>query len=493
MKIFITAFLGLFTFAYGTTQDLFLKTYHFPVNVRASTVKSYDQRLFVLSHKICESVECSFLTELNMLGDTIWTTLITDVDGAPNTMVIVNDTITVTGNNDPFNTAFRMAHFTLDGEKIGETIEIEHPTRKFTRMFQLTTQYFNGKYVICGPGWEGDTAWSLMYVVSKSGKLDTLITLEPTNSESDLWDSYIDNQGRLTTIHQVEWAFSPINYRRIYKFDLNYNTVWSYKTENDQYDPVIPYGCGLNDGRTILSVRHPTGGHIIHSIRAINTDKTTSWQYNYPFSGSRGRYVLRLKALSNGDIMGSGLYSEQAQEPRISDSPWLFRMSPEGELLWERTYFDIDSTIGQNGSSRIGALFDFIELEDGDIMAVGYFRYEDNDMLVMRVDSNGCLDPEDCHTVNILTRTDELPLRGNHEVVLYPNPVQDNLLIEFESNEYQLDVEILDMTGLIVIKEILTNGQGAINTSKLPAGVYWIKVKHDGRVLASRKFVKIEE
>lgn len=307
-------------------------------------------------------------------------------------------------------------------------------------------------------------------------------------NESDIWDSYIDSEGRLTTVHQVQWAFSPVNYRRIYKFDTNYDTVWSYRTVNDQYDPVIPYGCGLNDGRTILSVRHPTGGHIIHSIRAINTNQSISWQYNYPFSASRGRYVLRLKTMSNGDIMGSGLYSEKSQMPRISDSPWLFRMSPAGELLWERTYYEYDSTIA---SSRLGAIFDFIELENGDIMAVGYLRYDTHDMLVMRVDSNGCLDPGNCYTVNILTATHDFPLQSKHQLLLYPNPVQDMLHIAIESTVYQLDVEVLNMSGRPVTTGILTNGQGEINTSNLSGGLYWVTVRQDGKILASGKFVKI--
>lgn len=486
-SVILIGILCVAVFAFSQSQ--FLRLYDFGTVEDSYQVRYYKKRIFINTATFC-GTECSFLSEIDTVGNILWRTEVPDLDIASGTMVIVNDTITVTGNNDPFNTAFRMAHFTLDGEKIGETIEIAHPTRKFTRMFQLTTQYFNGKYVICGPGWEGDTAWSMIYVVNKSGELDTLITVEPTNAESDLWDSYIDNQGRLTTIHQVEWAFSPINYRRIFKFDLNYDTVWSYKTDNDQFDDVIPYGCGLNDGRSILSVEHPVGVSNPHSIRAIKPDKTISWQYNYASTGSTGRYILRLKTLANGDIMGSGLYSELAQKPRISDSPWLFRLSTEGDLLWERTYYEYDSTIE---SSRLGAIFDFVELDNGDIMAVGYLRYNNNDMLIMRVDSNGCLDPDNCHTVNIITGTHDLPQRTDQRILLYPNPVRDILQIKFRSNTYHLEIEVLDITGRIVTDGILTEGFGEVDTSRLPGGLYWVSVEQEGRVLALEKFVKIEK
>jgi hypothetical protein len=164
-------------------------------------------------------------------------------------------------------------------------------------------------------------------------------------------------------------------------------------------------------------------------------------------------------------------------------------MSPEGDLLWERTYYEYDSSIE---SSRNGVLFDFVELDNGDIIAVGYLRYADNDMLVMRVDSNGCLNPDSCPTVNIITSTHDLPLHSNHEALLYPNPVEDILRIEYESSAYHLDIEVLDMTGHMVTSGILTHGQGEVNSSKIPAGVYWIHLKQDGKVMATGKFVKME-
>jgi hypothetical protein len=434
------------------------------------------------------NAECSFLSEIDTFGNILWRTEVDDIDIAQGTMVIVNDTITVTGNNDPFNTAFRMAHFTLDGEKIGETIEIWDSTRNFVRMFNLTTQFWNDHYVICGQGWEVDTAWSLIFSVDKNGAIDTVLTLEPTNSDSDLWESYIDSEGHLTTYHNVDWNFSQINYQRIYKFNSQYDTTWSYVSENSDNNDAVPRGCELPNGRTIIS-RGEYAPWRIHSIRAVNNDSTIAWQHDYPFSGSRERQIFRLKTARNGDILGSGLYSEQAQVPRISQSPWLFRMSPEGDLLWERTYYEYDSSIE---SSRNGVLFDFVEFENGDIIAVGYLRYADNDMLVMRVDSNGCLNPDSCPTVNIITSTHDLPLHSNHEALLYPNPVEDILRIEYESSAYHLDIEVLDMTGHMVTSGILTHGQGEVNSSKIPAGVYWIHLKQDGKVMATGKFVKME-
>ncbi len=209
------------------SQHTFFKTYDFGTVEYGYQVINYNNRIFVNSATWCGS-ECSYLSEVDMNGNILWRTEIPDIDIARATMIIVNDTITVSGNNDPYNTVFLMAHFTLDGEKISETIQIEHPTEKFTKMFQLTTQYFGNRFVICGTGKQGDVHRSLIYVVNKYGHLDTLIAIEPASHESALWDSYIDSQGRLTTFHWIEEDKGDINYRKIYKFNEQFDTVWSY-------------------------------------------------------------------------------------------------------------------------------------------------------------------------------------------------------------------------------------------------------------------------
>ncbi|HZV70176.1 MAG TPA: T9SS type A sorting domain-containing protein [Saprospiraceae bacterium] len=485
----ILVLLGCWSPILTISQLSFFKSYDFGTVEYAYQLLNYKNRVFVNSATWC-GVECSYLSEIDMNGNILWRTEIQDIDIAQGTMLIVNDTITVTGNNDPYNTAFRMAHFSLDGEKIGETVEIEHPTKKYTKMFQLTTQYFSGRYVICGAGRQGDIHSSLIYVVNKNGILDSLISLDPTSNDSDLWDSFIDSQGRLTTFHWIREDGGVINYRKIYKFDALFDTVWSYRTEDSNINFTVPRGCELQDGRIIIAYTNPVGGFSLHSVRAINPDGSLDWQYDFQWYGSRTREISRLRTLRNGDIMGSGSYSEKEHEPRISDSPWLFRMSPKGELLWERTYYEFDSTLGQNGSSRIGSLLDFIELNNGDIMAVGTLMYNDDDMLIIRVDSNGCLDSEDCHEVNILTATEGIK-HSQSKLTIYPNPVIDMINIELETNQYHLDIEMYDIMGKLVANGMMTSGWGQVETFSLHSGVYVINVRYHGQVIATSKFVKL--
>lgn len=122
MRNAILTFLWLEAVGIIFAQETFVKVYDFPiVPVIGYNVKEYDGRIYTIASLFSDLggyfVECGFLAELNATGDTLWTTLIPDIDVASGSLVIVNDTITITGNNDPFNTAFRMVHFTLEGEK----------------------------------------------------------------------------------------------------------------------------------------------------------------------------------------------------------------------------------------------------------------------------------------------------------------------------------------------------------------------------------------
>src|SRR5690606_15021494 len=107
--------------------------------------------------------ECSFLTEIDSSGSILWRTQIPDIDIATGSLIIHNDTITVTGNNDPFNDRFRMAHFSLDGEQISEIFEIENPSEDYYRMFHLSSQLFNNRFILCGAGVKDDTSYSLIF------------------------------------------------------------------------------------------------------------------------------------------------------------------------------------------------------------------------------------------------------------------------------------------------------------------------------------------
>lgn len=80
---------------------------------------------------------------------------------------------------------------------------------------------------------------------------------------------------------------------------------------------------------------------------------------------------------------------------------------------------------------------------------------------------------------------------------VYPNPVDDLLVVDFElSRAYETVVELVNASG-ISIRHIeaglLNEGEHhiGVNVANLPAGVYFTRVR-SGRSLFTNKFVKVE-
>lgn len=68
---------------------------------------------------------------------------------------------------------------------------------------------------------------------------------------------------------------------------------------------------------------------------------------------------------------------------------------------------------------------------------------------------------------------------------VYPNPVSSELTIEIPSNQWNANVEIIDMVGKTVYTSSISASQSIlkVNTTNLRAGVYQVKVKtNDGRI-----------
>nr|WP_262894669.1 T9SS type A sorting domain-containing protein [Kaistella gelatinilytica] len=71
---------------------------------------------------------------------------------------------------------------------------------------------------------------------------------------------------------------------------------------------------------------------------------------------------------------------------------------------------------------------------------------------------------------------------------LYPNPVENNLFVEVTSAA-KTDITITDVSGKIIIQKSIINGVNSIDTSSLPAEVYFIKIS-SGENSITKKFIK---
>ena len=76
-------------------------------------------------------------------------------------------------------------------------------------------------------------------------------------------------------------------------------------------------------------------------------------------------------------------------------------------------------------------------------------------------------------------------------IMVYPNPVSDQLFFQLANTETPWNFEIIDNLGKSVNKGILNNGDETLNVENLPPGVYWILFSAENTQFFYRKFLKI--
>ena len=146
-----------------------------------------------------------------------------------------------------------------------------------------------------------------------------------------------------------------------------------------------------------------TGDYIVH---CYNLDGLKEWEQVLTYQPF---YDIRsITPAANGDIIGVGQKVVQ-EYIDIGDEwyfpAWMFRMSPDGEILWERYFHSTEEPFMERW------LEDVVELDDGRIAATGLYWDFNNpqglpnaDAWLLVVDENGCLEP-DCEE-QLLVSTD---------------------------------------------------------------------------------------
>jgi hypothetical protein len=75
------------------------------------------------------------------------------------------------------------------------------------------------------------------------------------------------------------------------------------------------------------------------------------------------------------------------------------------------------------------------------------------------------------------------------KISVFPNPVHDNIIVQVDGISGVADIRLFDMYGKMVIQQRSGSQKPRLDMSKLPAGVYLIKIK-DNKKESSVKVIK---
>jgi hypothetical protein len=227
----------------------------------------------------------------------------------------------------------------------------------------------------------------------------------------------------------------------------------------DYYSPTY-----LNDS-SILMCGHGTPGQSeLYSLNVISVNLQNQLiDYDhFKIGGNMRDHPAMYNGVSkNGDnIYIGGTSNFDYYNPAYSTlDSWfhLIKINPDITPIWEYWY----------GGDAYYFLYSILATSDGGCIMVGNrFDYEtqdqERDIYIAKVNSNG-----------LIVWTQEIPIEKQIATV-YPNPGTNQLTIKTDNKE--LYFELVNISGQVVIRQIVNNNFKTINTESLKSGIYFYRL-----------------
>lgn len=283
-------------------------------------------------------------------------------------------------------------------------------------------------------------------------------------------------------------------YRKIYmaKFDALGNLLWvEHMYEEDSTHPgeVIEK---LPDGNFITAFMVDTFSFGPIDITAIplivkfDEEGNVLWEFRPPVIG---RIAMQALAVTKeGDILVTGhfwnpdYFNENLQG-------WIAKITTEGELLWQRGYYI------EQDPPPFYVIWDVTECPDGSLVAAGTTEdaaTSNYDVWVIKLDSEGCFDPNNCDTYNnVVVGTYEIPEEETFQLNIFPNPVTDKQFqIETTHHLTNTEVRIYNPLGQLLSTEKWESKQQVFT---LPYnGLFYVSIFSEGKIIKTKTVVAVE-
>lgn len=298
----------------------------------------------------------------------------------------------------------------------------------------------------------------------------------------------------------IDGLGGPNTFPSVMKIDTSGQVIWEENLPDWGF-----YGCDFS--RTYIQTL-PNGGYAfpwcyphdtsLDTVMLIGFDANHEIQWKVPFldhSINNVINILNTTKAKNGDILIVG-YNE-FHGVFESALGYLARVSPEGNLLWQRFY-----VLEEDRPWDEPWLNNLAETPDGGIIACGAVKDTIEgppyDVWLLKTDEDGCLTPgciEEYIFISKTVQTDEIS-SDLREVFfqLSPNPTNHIARLNFY-NPIQREnalLKVYSMNGQSMYRQVLSKGVQAIDVEvgDYPSGLYVVSLEWEGRVLQKEKLVK---
>ncbi len=363
-----------------------------------------------------------------------------------------------------------------------------------------------GKALPMGNPWQTAESWIRMVKTDALGNPIYSKIVPDTFSQTIGYGhlSRTEDGNYLVSSGVIGYYYHPIygTYRNnaiLHKLDENADPIWSRMINYCKYARQESTATALpGSGGAVMWSRDtfttdPNIAFEFNELHRFDSDGNTLWTHEW--NDVSVRYVYRIITAANGDILGCGVFQQNGNKGKT----WLFRMSSDGDLLWERHYSD---SIQRPWSPQLEML-DLCEMADGriaatglvfDTTAIGTFNINIG-LLVLGAD--GCLEPN-CSGLNQYITGAFQPITKNAplpQMICSPNPASAIVQVELPqiigSTQNKQLLRCYDAQGKLMAQINWDNTVSArqIDVSHWPPGTYQLLFFEGSRALFSGKFM----
>lgn len=220
-------------------------------------------------------------------------------------------------------------------------------------------------------------------------------------------------------------------------------------------------------------------------------DSLGTLQWHHIFYSKHPKRIKNLIEVKNGDIILIGDSENAGKAFPYKCGGWVVRLSPNGQILWEKSYND---TMTSNGYSHF---YDGMELENEDLVFCGLLRpktgssvFIDGDDWIVRTDKNGCILPG-CDSFQLLTKLDELNVNVS-TIVEFTNPVTNECTIQSDIKLCDATITISDLNTFKIFERKEITFPLTFDLSFLNKGIYFMTIQASNPNLnKTYKFLKL--